>query len=506
MHVSRDQIAEEVRAAVMAGEIEQAIALYEEAARDSGRPDRFELLAQFGFLLWQCYDYCRAGEVFAELQSGPHVDARVLQQIASLYFRIGRFDVAAEVMRGAVSRCATDGELLFQLASCLERCDRVAEATETAQEALEIDPTHRASVRLLAHIDKRLGNCPLAISRIESHLARYPDGETWALKYELAACLDRVAQYDRAWNALLEAKAQVAAISRADLVHSYSIRRRQGELAKRLTDSDLRRWHHTPVDDRIPIVLLAGFPRSGTTLLESILTAHPGIVGTDESGIIASQFVQPIVWQAKDELDALLEIRGLSDRQIEIGRETYLKYTTAVLGQSIDGQILVEKDPLLTCDLALPLRLFPEARIVMPLRDPRDVAISFFFTMVPFQWNSSPSTSIVETARFYHDVMRHWLLLRHRLPWPWIETRYEDMVAQPQREIGRVTEFFGIDFQEMMLDPSRRKADRMITTPTYIDVTRPIHRKAVGRWKHYCRYLEPARPILEAWAREFGYD
>jgi hypothetical protein len=488
------------------GDVDGASKLFERGLRDRDHPQRRRILEEYAFVLWRCYEHDRASELFSALMLEPTTELATLQRIARAFFGIGRFETSVEVLQRAFRHGGSDPELLVQLASCLERCGRIEESVDWACQALRLDAGNRKAVRLLAHIDKRSNDYSTAIARIIQHLNSFPDGETWMLKVELAASFDRCGVYDRAWQALVEAKAQVVDLSRQDLKVSYSIRRRQGELSKRITDADLARWHATAVDDRQSIAFMAGFPRSGTTLLESILTSNSGVLGTDESGILTSEFIAPIVWQASDTLEAMLEIRGFDEDQIRAGRGSYLKYTSSLLGRAIGGHLLIEKDPLLTCDLAMPLRLFPEARIVMPIRDPRDVVVSYFFTLIPFNWNSSPSTDIREAARFYHDVMRHWLLFRKRLPWPSLETRYEDLVEQPAKEVGRLSSFLGIDFSESMLVPSMRRSDKMISTPTYADVTRPIYQGSVGRWKNYRRHLESAMPILDAWAKEFHYE
>ncbi len=220
---------------------------------------------------------------------------------------------------------------------------------------------------------------------------------------------------------------------------------------------------------------------------------------------MTEQFVASLVWNARDSFAALLELRALQSDQIAVGRHTFLKFTQAFIRQSIGDRMLIEKDPLMTGDLAVRLRLFPEAPVIMPLRDPRDVAISYFFTIVPLNWNSSPAIDIRETARFYSDAMRHWLLLRSRLLCPTIETRYEDLVAAPHSEARRLTDFLGLSFDESMLDVSRRSEQQAIRTPTYDDVTKPLYRRAIGRRENYRKQLEPAMSILEPYTKQLGY-
>ncbi len=245
---------------------------------------------------------------------------------------------------------------------------------------------------MLAHLDKRAAKYERAVARLQDYLATYSSDGDWRLRYELAGSLDRLAKYEEAWTQLGLAKAQLASQTKPHLRNSYAIRKRQWELAKEITDADLTRWIRDGErlkDSPLRLTLLAGFPRSGTTLLEQMIAAHSACIGTDESGILSSQFIAPLVWQAKSAADAIIEIRSFDADQLRAGRETYERLTRAFLHESLDGRLLIEKEPLLTPDLAIPLRLFPDASLLMPLRDPRDVILSYYFTMVPLNWNSA---------------------------------------------------------------------------------------------------------------------
>jgi hypothetical protein len=504
--IQDSEFSEELDLAISAGDLDRAFELYERIIVSPEFKKPLEKKADFALLLWNCYEFECAQTFFEELMLESSTPLVTLQQIAKSYFQTGRFRAAAEVMQIAVNRSPREPELLTQLASCLERTNDLSGAVSAAEAALRILPSCRPAVRQLARIERREGEFYKAISRLTDHLLRFPEGDTWLLRYELAANLDRIEAYGQAWQELLLAKNQFQLQSQRDLELSYSIRRRQGELVKLITDAELRRWHQAPIGDPRSLVLLAGFPRSGTTLLESILTSRSDVIGTDETGILCSQFIRPIVWEAKTAQTAYSEICDFEMDQIQAGRKTYFKFTSSVIGEEIGNRCLIEKDPLLTCDLPLPLRLFPDAKLIMPLRDPRDVVISYFFTMLPMNWNSVPAINIVECARFYHDIMRHWLVLRSRLPCPTLEFRYEDFIKAPQLECQRLCNFMQIDYQSSMFDPQSRSAQKWITTPTYDDISRPIYDRSISRWRNYQPHLEPVLEILNPWAKEFGYE
>jgi thioredoxin-like negative regulator of GroEL len=493
--------ADRVRNAIEQGNFEQAFSWYEQALQSGQK----ELRVEYAFLLWEYYEFPRAKELFQELALDSSTPILTQQAIAKCYFRLGRFDDAAQVMEQVVQRSPGDVELLLQFASCCERSDRFEPSLEACNQALAIEPSHQGIVRQLAHIERRQGDFGAAIDRLQQFLVEYSWADNWQARYELAGCLDRVGEYRDAWLNLVEAKTWLRPQSLTDLQISYATRKRQADVVQGITDVDWARWQRLQPAETQSIALMAGFPRSGTTLLETLLTSHPCVEGTDESGILLSQFTKPMIWDADDPMQAVIELRSFDQDQIAAGREHYLRCTGNVLGADLQNKLLIEKDPLLTCDLALPLRLFPEAKIIMPLRNPRDVIISYFFTMLPFAWSSSPATDIVESAKFYSDVINHWLYLRHRLPWASCEIRYEDLTEDPLEQTRRLSEFLELDFQPAMLDPTQRRKDKMVSTPTYDDVTKPIYRRAVGRWENYREFLEPALPILEPCCQALGY-
>src|SRR5690606_1989158 len=135
---------------------------------------------------------------------------------------------------------------------------------------------------------------------------------------------------------------------------------RQWEVSLELTADRLRRWSDGPGHRKI--CLMSGFPRSGTTLLEQILAAHPECVGTDESGILANLFRDPVIFGAGSASEAIAELDAFGEEDLAAGRDEFFRCTEDVIGEAQGDRWLIEKDPLLTPDLALPLRMFPHAK------------------------------------------------------------------------------------------------------------------------------------------------
>jgi hypothetical protein len=197
-------------------------------------------------------------------------------------------------------------------------------------------------------------------------------------------------------------------------------------------------------------------------------------------------------------------LRSFTAPELKRGRSAYLRFTQAHLGEPIASRLLVEKDPSLTPDLPIALRLFPQARVIFPLRDPRDVCISYFFTLIPLAATSAASLDLQNTIESCAHSLVLWEQWKNKLPTPFYESRYETLVTNPERETRKLLQFLELPWTDNLLNfHSRPKA---IRTPTYADVSQPIHTKAIGRWKNYEKYLTPHLSLLKAHLRTFGYE
>jgi hypothetical protein len=237
-----------------------------------------------------------------------------------------------------------------------------------------------------------------------------------------------------------------------------------------------------------------------------MLAAHSSVLTTDETGIIRSQFVEAIIMAAESAEAAFAEVRDFDFEQLEAGRAFYFRATEAHLGEQIGARTLVEKDPLATCDLGFILRLLPEARVIFPLRDPRDVCVSVFFTLVPLNADSAPALDLESTCMAVALTLRLWKYWRNALAQRWVEVRYEQLVRDPRSELDKVVQTLELPWEEQMLAPRRRHPARGVRTPTYADITQPLYTRAIGRWRNYARWFEPHFASLAPLSKEFGYD
>ncbi|HAB18549.1 MAG TPA: sulfotransferase [Verrucomicrobiota bacterium] len=504
--MSHSSIRQQAVEAVERGDLAQATELFQAAIQN--QPGEVELYLELAECQWAGYEFERAIATYEEAHRVRPESVITCTQAAKKLFGIARFSESARWLERAQAFAPNDGPLLAMLAEVYERGNQLADAERCARAALDIDSAQVKSVRIMAHVERRLGRLDDARTRLHDHLMRFPGPDDWRLRYELAEVFDRLGEYAAAMNQLLLAKTQLRDRAIPYLAEAQSIRHRQRELSGLLTRTDFEAWRAAslPRERARPIAFLCGHPRSGTTLLEQILGAHEQVITTDETGVLLREFIQPILRDSPSAAESATELRSFEADQIESGRAAYWRYAEAHLGQSVGSRLLIEKDPALTPDLPLPLRLFPEARVVFPLRDPRDVCLSYFFTLVPLAAPSAAALDLRSTCEFCAHSLELWTHWKQVLPYPMLETRYERLVSDPERETQRLLEFLELPWTPAILAFHDRARSKGIRTPTYADVAQPIHQRAVGRWKNYEAFLHPHLELLRPQLRAFGYD
>jgi hypothetical protein len=390
------------------------------------------------------------------------------------------------------------------LASLLQEMHELAESRRLAESVLVQKAKYVLARLTLARLDLRAEAAQPALDRLSALLAETtltPRNRIVALGLRGQA-LDRLARHREAFSAFAEANALqrtlVAgkAAQAPALMSPVTIAR----LSAFFGAEDIAAWTPAPEDHAAPPVFFVGFPRSGTTLLEQILAAHPQIATVEEQDILAAAVADLVM--AEDALNAL---RTLSAGDIERRRSLYRRGAAqhASLGH---GEILVDKLPLNTILLGPAYRLFPSAKIIFALRDPRDVVLSCFQQTFDMNAAMFEFLTLEGAARYYDSVMRLFEIYRARLPLKVHLVRYEDLLADFEGKVRGLLAFLDLPWDEAIRGYRDRAKKKVIRTPSASQVVQPLYTSARGKWRHYRAELEAVLPLLEPWVRAFGYD
>ena len=486
-----------------AGRLEQAAGRYRQVIERE--PRNTAALFYLGRLLAQTG---KLEESIRLLRRATMVDpshARIHSSLASTLLHAGREEEALASVERAVELGPDDAEVLTAAARCLGRLWRFDEAIVTAQKAHALAPDDPTPAVTLGDLYRQRGDFARARTLLEPVVAALPGDRARrrdALR-QLSLVLDHLGEYDRAFELFERCGREIAEGPDARRIDPSQLSRRiEGY---RTVLALLARWSgaiYEP-DARSP-VFMVGFPRCGTTMTEQILAAHPDVITSGE---------QPIIHAVKQALTAMFGgtddvpscLARLERGQVVKLRSVYWQQARAMTGTEVGGRLFIDKLPLNIVELGLINVLFPETRVIVCLRDPRDVCLSCLMQEFWLNIAMVNFVSLERTAAFYAEVMAFWLDVRHMLTIRVLEVRYEDTVTDPQMRVRRMLEFFELDWDAGVLKFHERARQRHISTPSYQAVTEPIHRRAVGRWQHYREHFEPVLPHLRRFIEAFGY-
>lgn len=435
--------------------------------------------------------------------------AAALALAGQTYRMIHRGRKALDCLKEAAGLSAPDAATGLELAMLLDRAGEMEGAESVLAGVLARDPGFAEGRFFRAHVMIRRGEAALALPELEAiagESRHHPYLRTRAC-YALAEAADRSGDAAGAIRQALRAKAFGAADAEP-LRRIDSLIRKQGDqLARAFTPAKLAQWQRE-AGAHPPLVLLTGSPRSGTTLVEKVLDAHPGLRSSDEHDLFA-RFIAPPVLQPPGKAgtgDAGKRLLAADARRAARMHANYFAGMEELLGEPLAGRVMLDKNPSLTELIPAWLRMAPHSKILGMLRDPRDVVLSCFLNYFPLNAYSVGFLTLDQCARRYVREMECWLRLRDKLqPGQWRELRYEDCVEDLRTETTGVLGWMGLEWSDAVMDYRETLSGRLTQSPTYADVRTPLHRRAVGKWRRYEEWLAPVQAILSPLVRHFGY-
>lgn len=457
-------------------------------------------------------------------------DLPAMRELGALLRLKGPSDEVVDLLQRASELDPQDAALALAHASEARDMDRFKEAELAYRRAIEIDPRHElANLGLANFLDgmNRADELP-ALARtaqaagIESSTLAYIEAlecrrsgkpEEGLLKLSNASelaerprCenlrghfLDQLGRYDEAFDAFSSMNALFRDDPSLPVERAVTYRDMVRTESSTLTSEWFATWTAASPEDgtRPPPAFLVGFPRSGTTLLDTILLSHPLVEILEE---------EPAVREANELLPDFEKLASVGDDELASARARYWD----VAGKITDlrpGNVLIDKNPLHMNKLPLIHRLFPTAPVILAVRHPCDVVLSCFITNFSLNAGMANFLSLETTAELYNlsfsfaeraiEIMK---LNTHIV-------KYESIVSNRELELRDLFGFLGLEWDDAVLDhQTTAKGREHIKTASYAQVVQPIYTRAAGRWEHYRKHLEPVLPILEPWIKRFGYS
>jgi tetratricopeptide (TPR) repeat protein len=469
-----------------------------------------------------------ARRVLRQILALSPAHAEALQTYANVCMTDDHHAEAVEAVRRAVAAAPDNPNFLCDLAVLVEHEGKHAEADTLLQRALDLAPDDARVLTARAEWLLTVGRAGDAERLLQPH-ARTRDARialTWALVcqrrgrpsegadalaphardnrltpvarrailFRLAALLDAAERYDEAFKAARAANAVTNARQRQPFdpaLHSRSI-----DLLINNWSADAARALPVGDAEAQEPVFIVGMPRSGTSLVEQILASHPQAKGAGERSEI-TMIVDHL--RAAALPTTVPHMHNLARLTPPFAQQAAGAYLNAMRTLHPGAARITDKRPDNFLHLGLISRLFPKAKVICIERNPLDVAVSCYFLDFygPYAWadNLDHIGAYIEDQR---RLMDHW---RSALDLDILTIRYEDLVDAPGIESHRLVNHIGLDWDDACL--RFHENQRVVRTSSNEQVRRPVHARAVERWRHYEAHLDP---LLERFADEVERD
>lgn len=455
------------------------------------------------------YDYSAVKSCIEKALQVSQGSVQMLEEAGRICLAFKNLDMMLGYLERASQKKGASILGLTSLADIFILDDRIDEAAEIVERAAQIDRKDPRVLLREAVLNRKRGQLKeaesvfrdLTTNSAADILVRIRAG------YDLAAILDGAGQYDDAMTALLEVKALLRPKAMPLAPQLQRMENLDKEIPRTITAAVLERWRAETVKLQPPrrIALLTGHPRSGTTLLEQVLDAHSDVISAEETSLLHDEVYRPLTRDFPPGTGLFQMLDSAPPSALSRLRENYFRCAEMFLNQKIGSRLLMDKNPGVNIIVPVLLRVFPETKYLIALRDPRDVVMSCFMQSLTLTPASTAYLSLDGTVNHYASVMGFWLEMLPRMGNQWMYVRYENMIDDLPTVARSTLEFLGLGFEENVLKFFEHARSKRVNSPSSAEVRKPLYRTAVGRWKNYEKYLEPYLPGLERFVKEFKY-
>ena len=248
-------------------------------------------------------------------------------------------------------------------------------------------------------------------------------------------------------------------------------------------------------------VFLIGFPRSGTTLLDTILRTNKSVEVIEEKPILRN-FLIKLEKKTSNDLNQL----NILEKEFIIEMQNFYFRERQKYKKNSNTKIVIDKLPLNIIHIGEILRFFPNAQFIFALRHPYDSVLSCFmqqFTLNPAMKNF---LSIRSSAALYDLVMKLWTIYQKKFSINFHFIKYEDVVINFKKTTKEVFEYLSLDWSDETEDFYLTAKNRVdISTPSYNQVTSPLYLRSIDRWKNYEKHFKDSKEYLDKWVNQFDY-
>ncbi|SLM48877.1 putative Sulfotransferase [Nitrospira japonica] len=475
------------------GEQEHALSCLQRAL--AIEPTRAESYLAMGGLLIEDGQLDEALWCFDRAAAHAPGSSRARNRLAQELSGCGQVDEAEALFRRSLAQRPEDLDAWFGLGQAMEDLGRAQLAPACYLRILEQQPAHGLALGQYLAVVKDEAEAAPWIAQAQGALTRpeTPDEAKALVGYGLAKYHDRRGRYDQAAQA--GQAANVARRRKAGPLNRTALQTRVDGIIETYQAEFFTERRSFGIGTDQP-VFIVGLPRSGTTLIEQILAAHPLMHGAGELPDLSRLAAQSMAgqkqapWKAASRLGDVMTSRLLAHEYLQALRRN----------APPDCPRISDKQPLNFFHLAFAALLFPNARVIHCRREAKDNVLSIW--MENFNADQRYATDFADLAFFraqYERIMNHW---QTALPLQILDVQYEDVVGDLEGQCRRLIDFLNAPWSERCLNFHQQ--DRAVQTPSRGQVRQPIYTKSVGRWRHYAPYLPELSEVF-AYNEESGH-
>lgn len=446
-----------------------------------------------------------AAERWQAVENGTDSVVKTAAKVAMMQARLAQgelaletqqFDAADEIFRGLLQDAPHHLPTLRLFGQMQMRRGNIDDALQIFEHIKKLDPVSGHAALINArHFPQDIET----VERLERAANRQSVNRKLraGLMYQVAAAWEKHQRYQRAFDCAYEANEANKKYLRYDpKVHRDHCARIRERFSPDLFS------HRSEVGSAATLpVFVVGMPRSGTTLVEQILAGHTRVHGAGELGTIPQLIAGLEQWERR-----VGSGRGypdcVDDLNVEVAQGIANNVLKDLREYDANARYVVDKLPHNFENIGLIKLLFPNAKIISVRRDPRDIAVSNYFT--DYQAKHGGMGFAYDLAWIGEQLADHNLLMQHWhavFPGEILEIQYEDVVSDPEALARRMLDYLELPWEPQVLNTS--ELDRPVKTASVWQVRQPIYQTSKAKWKRYSEFLGP---LIEAMKKKIAPD
>lgn len=459
---------------------------------------------------------CKLGDIFAEQGNlNAAIDSykqaiTIKPDYVEAYYNLGNslwkngdIETAIDIHKKAIKISPEIVVTYFSLAQILETSNRINELSSLLEDARTQFDKLPAKLKyyealVLWREGKYEDGLYILDSLILSELPAYMLPAFFKLKGE---CNDKLKKFDDAFecfnqmNNIIKSSKRYQTFKPDEYLNIYTSQYKQLQTSsyEKNEKSENSGQINTPV-------FLVGFPRSGTTLLDTILRSHSRICIVEEKPMLVSA-------KRSINLDNNLEkIENINDQEVAVAIRAYSDELEKHIAGSRNDRFIIDKLPLNILEMPLIHSLFPKSKIILAVRHPFDSILSCWIQNFGLNHAMANMVDLGRIVDLYCLAMNTLKACACRYNLAVHLIKYEGIVHDLKTETTMLLNFLGLEWEDHLENYRETAIERgRINTPSYTQVIRPLYKDSVYRWESYRAYFDKYFQKIQPWANEFGY-